>query len=120
MSTPGMEPAAWDRYATAESKNAIFVWILAGVVYQIWWAGRLVSVSTFLLFMPGIFIASFAAFPIAIVKAIKTRRLLEMKHRLRRPNPIELLGWTIWWVIEQGFVAALAVLLMKGLNAILP
>src|SRR5688572_29076118 len=71
-----MKPTAlaWDNVATRESKSKIMLWLLAGWIYNLV-EGVLFSLSSLLLFVPRIFIASLAAIPVALINAFKIRRL---------------------------------------------
>ncbi len=108
----------WQHFAAAEAKGAIFSWLIVGGIYQ-WWNGRLLSLPTILLFFPGIFVASFAQIVPAIVNAVKTVRLTEDKAGVRRTGLLEMLWWTVWWLLNLVFIPALAVLSMRALNATL-
>ena len=104
----------WDAFATSESKNAMFRWLLAGWMYN-WWVGHWLSLSSLLLFIPGIFLASLAAIPGALVTAMKIRRVTEMKYG--QGNVFELLGWTVWTVVNLAYVPILAILFARLINA---
>lgn len=104
----------WDAFATDESKNAIFLWLLAGWIYN-FVEGHVFSLSSGLLFMPGIFLASLAAIPGALLNATKLRRVTEMKYG--RGNVFELFGWTIWSVVGFVYVPILAILFARLINA---
>jgi len=80
----------WEAFATDESKTAMVLWMAGGLAYQ-WWAGHLVSLSTVLLFFPGIFVASLAAIPTALVNRLKVDQLSAMKQG-RRPHSTILLS----------------------------
>lgn len=61
--------AIYDRTATAHSKNAIFLWLLAGIVWTIFDKNlNLLSPIGALLFIPGIFVASFASMPLFLLR----------------------------------------------------
>ncbi len=107
---------SWDAFATSESKNAIFLWLLAGWIYN-FVVGRLLSLSSLLLFIPGIFLASFAAIPGALLNATKLRRLTEMKQGIRPRSVLELFVWTVWAVVDLAYVPILAILFARLINA---
>ena len=98
----------WELYATAQAKDAIFTWLLAGGIYQLM-VGRLVSLPTLILFIPGLFVASLAQIPVAIVDSLKDKRLVEMKAGVRAKRSIELLLWTLWRWFTSWWSAALAI-----------
>jgi hypothetical protein len=108
----------WQHFAYSEAKGATFLWLIVGGIYQLW-NGRLLSLPTILLFFPGIFVASFAQILPAMVNAVKTVRLTEVKAGLRRVRLLEMLWWTVWYLFNLMFVPALAVLSMRMLDAIL-
>ncbi len=102
----------WDRFATHEAKGQIFLWLLAGLIYN-FVTGRLLSLSTVILIFPGIFIASLLAFPGALMNAAKVRSVMAMKIGARPKNILVLLGWTCWYVIDLVYVPALAILTVR-------
>jgi len=57
----GLTEAQYARYATAHCKMAIGMWLLSGALRNLW-LGRFLSLSTVLLFAPGIFAAAALAF----------------------------------------------------------
>lgn len=108
--------AKWDAFATMESKSAITLWLLAGWAYNLF-GGHLLSLSSLLLFVPGIFLASFAAIPSALLNEKKIRNLTEMKLGVRTQSVFELLGWTVWYVVGLVYVPILAILFVRFVNA---
>lgn len=56
-----------DAVATQYSKNAIFIWCVSGVIYFVVAEQKFSLWILALLFMPGIFIASFAAIPVLLL-----------------------------------------------------
>lgn len=107
---------SWDTFATREAKSAIALWLLAGGINNIV-AGQLLSLSSVLLFIPGIFLASFAAIPGALMNAMKIRRVTEMKQGIRRRDVLELVGWTVWSVVGLVYVPILAILFARLINS---
>ena len=89
----------WQGFAASEAKRAIVFWLLAGVIYQ-WWNGRFLSLPTILLFFPGIVVASSAQIIPAMVNAVKTVRLTEMRAERVRPALLEALWWIVWWLFD--------------------
>jgi hypothetical protein len=108
----------WQAFAASEAKRAIVFWLLTGVIYQ-WWNARLLSLPTIVLFVPGIFVASFAQIIPAMVNAVKTVRLTEMRAERVRPALLEALWWIVWWLFDWVFIPTLAVLSIRALNTIL-
>jgi hypothetical protein len=78
---------------------------------------ELLSLSSLLLFVPGIFLASLASIPSALLNATKARRLTEMGQGIRRRKLLELVGWTTWSVVDLAYVPILAILFTSLLNS---
>lgn len=106
----------WNAFATDESANAIILWLLAGSIYN-FVAGHLLSISSLLLFVPGIFLASLAAIPGALLNAIKVQRLTRIKLGIRLRNVFERFGWTVWYVVYLVYVPILAILFARLINS---
>ena len=73
--------AIYERQATAQSKSAIFFWLVIGII----WIAidnniSLFSVIGFLLFLPGIFIASFVSMPLFLLKNKIALNIIERKQ----------------------------------------
>ena len=113
-----MKPTAlaWDNFATRESKSKIMLRLLASWIYNLV-EGVLFSLSSLLLFVPGIFIASLAAIPAALINGLKIRRLSEMKERTRQPSVLKLAGWSVWSFIDFIYVPILAILFVRLVNS---
>jgi hypothetical protein len=89
-----LKTEGWQHFAASEAKGAISLWLIAGGIYQLW-NGRFLSLPTILLFLPGIFVASFAQIVPAMINALKIVRVKEIKAGMRRANPLELLLWGV-------------------------
>src|ERR671915_365498 len=64
-----VKAAIYEQQATNQSKNAIFVWLIVGIIWIAFDnAFSLISIIGFLLFLPGIFVASFASMPLFLLK----------------------------------------------------
>jgi CheY-like chemotaxis protein len=75
----GLAPGEYDKSAGEYSKGVIFSWLVAGVIYSII-VGKLISLSTFLLFMPGIFVISIATIPFFYLKVRKHKSINAMNE----------------------------------------
>lgn len=80
----GLSPEEYDAAASQYSKNAIFLWCVSGLIY-IWLSNNhhLLSLVTVLLFVPGIFIASFASIPFFFAST-----KLKARVALVHPRPV--------------------------------
>ena len=102
----------WDNFATEESKKGMTLWVLGGLVYQ-WYVGHLLSWPTLLLLFPGIFVASLAAIPTALLNRMKVRQLSAMKAGARPRSTLILLAWTIWYVFDLAYPMLLAIIALR-------
>ena len=107
---------SWHAFATGESKNAIVLWLLAGWGNNII-VEELLSLSSVLLLVPGIFLASVVSIPSALFNAMKARHLTEIKQGIRRRKVLELVGWTTWSVVDLAYVPILAILFASLINS---
>ena len=103
---------AWNRFATEQSKYAIFVWLIAGGIHQAY-VGRFFSWPTALLFLPGIFVVSFAAVPVSFINLARLRYLEDVRSGRRSGNAIALLFWTVWALFDLAFPALFAILMLR-------
>lgn len=76
----GLDQDTYDKSASEYSKGVIFTWLVAGVIYSLI-AGTFVSWSTVLLFIPGIFVISFASIPFFLLKVKKFKTITAMNER---------------------------------------
>lgn len=81
-----VKSSLYDKQASEHSKNAIFVWIVIGII----WAFidkniNMLSVLGFLLFIPGIFIASFASMPLFLIRNKIALNIAEKKQERLGP-----------------------------------
>lgn len=81
----GLNESDYNQSASAYSKSQITWWLIAGVVYSIY-QGSVFSVTTILLFLPGIFIISLASIPFFLlrIKKIKAIEALDSKASSER------------------------------------
>lgn len=116
----GLPEGAYNALASQHSKNNIFLWMVAGLGYN-FWTGHLVSLSSLLLFFPGIFLISFASMLTFAGNALKIQVLTKIRGRrrlgLRSPADFPILvRCTIWWFVDLLFPIALAVVTVRWLN----
>ncbi len=76
----GVDADEYNMSATSYSKSVIFWWLTAGLIYSII-TGTFVSLSTVLLFLPGIFVISFASIPFFLLKLRKIKSIHAMNDR---------------------------------------
>lgn len=73
--------AIYEIRATEQSKNAIFFWLIIGIIWiMIDNKINLFSIMGFLLFLPGIFIASFASMPLFLLKNKIALNIIDKKQ----------------------------------------
>ncbi len=109
----GIDKDEYNISATEYSKSVIFTWLATGFIYSII-TGTLISLSTLLIFMPGIFIISFASIPFFILKIKKHKSITAMNDRdgalmilgKEKPNPLKDVPTLIFYTITSilGFV----------------
>jgi hypothetical protein len=92
----GLSPGEYDAAASQYSKNAIFLWCASGLIY-IWLSSdhQLLSLVTVLLFLPGIFVASFASIPFFFVSTKLKARVALVQARPAARAVLTLGGTTI-------------------------
>ena len=105
----GLPKSEYNALATPHSKADIFLWVIGGMVYN-GIIGNLFSLSTALLIIPGIFIASYASMLTFWVE-IQKRRILPQTN-----NVFVLLGFTIWFVIDLAYPVILSILFINLVN----
>lgn len=102
----------YNNLATSHSKANIFGWIIGGVVYSYFY-GSLVSLTTGLLILPGIFIASLASIP-----TFWADRKMEQVVT-GSENFLVLFGATVWLVVSKVYPYGLGALFVVVVNALL-
>lgn len=102
----GLAPEEYNRLASSHSKADIFLWLAGGLIYN-FFHGNLISLSSALVILPGIFIASFASIPTFWVN-VKKMQILPKTN-----NIFVLAGFTIWYVIDLIFPILLSILFIK-------
>jgi|SRR3989338_6429034 len=89
----GLDEAKYNSMASSHSKANIFLWLISGIIYNIY-QSNLISLSTLLLVIPGIFIISFASIPTFWVEVKKQQIVPATK------NIFVLIFFTIWYLID--------------------
>lgn len=90
----GLDPQVYDNRASQHSKADIFLWLIGGYLF-IFFSESSYSVATMiLLFMPGVFVASFASMLTFYVE-VKKGEILP-----KTDNFFILLFFTLWAVID--------------------
>jgi hypothetical protein len=124
----GLDEDTYNKTATGYAKGAVWMWLIAGLIFNLV-TGKLISLSSVLLIVPGVFVVAFAVIPLFLL-SIKKRKSVQLMKDLdhvaalsfsRRSHskdvPI-MLAWTLVTVIEWVFPAALAILAMSLLHNI--
>jgi hypothetical protein len=76
-----MKNTIYDKKATEQSKNAIFIWIAAGLIYILISPSiKLFSIIGLLWLLPGIFIASLLSMPLFLFKNKIALDVIEKKQ----------------------------------------
>lgn len=98
----GLDKARYNQKASSHSKANIFLWLISGFAYNIY-QSNLVSFSTLLLIIPGIFIISFASIPTFWVEV--------KKHQIvpKTNNFFVLTLFTIWYLIDLAYPVILSI-----------
>jgi hypothetical protein len=99
----GMSREQYDKEASAHSKANIFMWLIGGVIFCIF-TNRLISFPALLLFIPGIFIISFASIPTFYIE-IKKRQIVAKTN-----NIFLLLAFSIWYLVDLVYPIALSII----------
>ena len=89
----GIDKEKYNQMASSHSKANIFLWLISGIVYNIYQA-NLVSFSTLLLVIPGIFIISYASIPTFWVEVKKCQIVPATK------NIFVLILFTVWYLVD--------------------
>ncbi|MBU0533373.1 MAG: hypothetical protein KJ887_01040 [Candidatus Omnitrophica bacterium] len=98
----GIEKAKYNQMANSHSKANIFLWLISGVIYNIYQT-NLISFSTLLLIIPGIFVISYASIPTFWVEV--------KKHQIvpKTNNILVLTLFTIWYLIDIVYPVILSI-----------
>ena len=80
MPTMGLGDAEYRQRASAAGKASILLWLVGGLTYNTYFR-HLISISSLLLVVPGIFVVSLAALPVLWVDLLKDRILLRQRAR---------------------------------------
>lgn len=98
----GLDEAKYNQMASSHSKANIFLWLISGIIYNIY-QSNLVSFSTLLLIIPGIFIISFASIPTFWVEVKKHQIVPATK------NILVLILFTIWYLVDLVYPVLLSI-----------
>jgi len=98
----GIDKKQYNQMASSHSKANIFLWIISGLIYNTF-SKNLISFSTLLLIIPGIFIISFASMLTFFVEIKKHQIIPNTK------NVFILSLFTIWYFIDLVFPIALSI-----------
>lgn len=98
----GIDKMEYNQLASKHSKANIFLWIIAGIIYNLFHS-NLISISTLLLLLPGIFIISFASIPTFYID-LKKREIVP-----RTNNIFILILFSIWYLIDLVYPIVLAI-----------
>lgn len=123
----GLDQEVYDKSAAEYSKGVIFTWLVAGVIYSLI-AGTFISLSTVLLFLPGIFVISFASIPFFLLKVKKHKSIQSMNERDgamlmltgERTSPVKdvpkLIFYTVTSIIGFLFPIIAAIVFIRVMN----
>ncbi len=98
----GLDKKRYNQMASSHSKANIFLWLISGIIYNIY-QSNLISWSTLLLIMPGIFIISFASIPTFWIEVKKHQIIPATK------NIFVLIFFTIWHLIDLAYPVLLSI-----------
>jgi len=98
----GIDKAKYNQMASSHSKANIFLWLISGIVYNIY-QSNLVSLSTIFLIIPGIFIISYASIPTFWVE-VKKHQIVPNTN-----NVFVLILFTIWYLIDLVYPVILSI-----------
>lgn len=108
----GLDKDTYNKLASKHSKSDISLWLIGGFAYN-FFQGDLISISSALLVIPGIFIASFAGIPAFWVHIKKTQILPKTN------NVFVLLGFTVWYLVDLAYPVLLSILFVDVINFII-
>jgi len=122
MPTMGLDDAEYHQRASAAGKASIFLWLVAASSTNTYHR-HLISISSLLLVVPGIFVASLGALAVLWVDLQKDRVLLHQRARhlegqRRASDWFVLVVATPWWLISQLWPVGLAILAARLLNRV--
>lgn len=98
----GLDKEKYNQMASSYSKTNIFLWLISGIIYNIY-QSNLISLSTLLLILPGIFIISFASIPTFWVE-IKKHQIIPATE-----NIFILIFFTAWYLIDSVYPILLSI-----------
>lgn len=97
-----LDEAEYNQMASSHSKANIFLWLISGIIFNVY-QSSLISLSTLLLVIPGIFIISFASIPTFWVEVKKHQIVPATK------NIFVLILFTIWYLIDLVYPILLSI-----------
>lgn len=98
----GREEREYEKLASSHSKANIILWLIGGIIYNIYHS-NFVSISSALLVLPGIFLISFASIPTFWMN-------LKKDQIVRNTNNYAVLAlFTIWVLIDLIYPVFLSV-----------
>ena len=98
----GIDETKYNQMASSHSKANIFLWLISGIVYNIY-QSNLISFSTLLLVIPGIFIISLASMLTFWVE-VKKQQIVPVTK-----NIFVLIFFTIWYLVDLVYPVLLSV-----------
>lgn len=104
-----LETDTYNKLSTSHSKANIFLWVIGGLIYNLF-CGNLLSLSSALVIFPGIFIASFASIPTFWVE-IKKKQIVPKTN-----NIFILTGFTIWYIFDLVYPILISILFIQLVN----
>ena len=107
----GLDKDSYNKLASEHSKANILLWVLGGLAFN-FYVGNLISISTILLVLPGIFIISFVSILTFYINQVKNKSVAATN------NPFILLFWTAWMIIDFVFPILLGVLFVYFVTSI--
>lgn len=123
----GLDQEVYHQSASEYSKGVIFTWLATGVVYSIV-SGTFFELSTILLFLPGVFVISFASIPFFFLRVKKNKAINFMnerdtifimatgeKEKSSKDVP-KLIFFTITSIVDFLFPAIAAIVFIRVMN----
>lgn len=99
----GMEESLYNNLASKHSRAKIILWVITGIIFNIV-QGNLISISTLLLIIPGIFVISLASMLTFFIE-IKKQKILSNTN-----NNFFIWGFaTFWMLLDLIFPIALSI-----------
>jgi hypothetical protein len=96
-----------NRLASEHSKNAVFLWVITGILVFIF-KGELFSWQALLFFTIGLFVASFLSIPTYTLKRWLAKRLV------KEEVPEFLIP--IYWILDLAYIPIIAFLIINWIT----